>query len=161
MLTSPQKKLAQFSALTFAQKKIIVGAWFMLAWFRAAILSTSFKRLASQLQHHRKVPRAQNLSASQLEKAANIGRLVAIAARHTPWQSRCLVQVLVVQRLLARCNIPGQFYLGVRKGSEGDQNPGGLSAHAWLQCGDVIVNGARGCEAFAIVSTFSWGSGID
>ncbi len=52
-----------------------------------------------------------------------IGYLVAAAARYTPWQSRCLVQVLVTQRLLAKRNIPGQFYLGVRRGCELHRRP--------------------------------------
>ena len=129
----------------------------MLGWFRAAILSTSFKRLAKSLQHHLDQPASRALDSGQLNRAAEIGKLVATAARYTPWQSRCLVQVLVVQRLLARRKIPGQFYLGVRKGGEGVDDPTGLSAHAWLQCDDVIVNGGAGHEEYTVVSTFSWG----
>ena len=128
----------------------------MSAWFRAAILCVSFKRLARTLEHHRTPPQSQTLNSEQLELATGIGKLVAAAARFTPWQSRCLVQVLVTQRLLARHNIGGQFFLGVRKGNEAGSNGQGLSAHAWLQCGKVIVNGAAGHEAFAVVSSFSW-----
>lgn len=90
-----------------------------------------------------------------------IGYLVAAAARVTPWQSLCLIQVLVVQRLLATRGIPGQFYLGVRRGCELTDDPTGLSAHAWLQCGEHIVNGAVGHERFTVISTFSWGQGQD
>ena len=86
-----------------------------------------------------------------------IGRLVAAASRITPWQSLCLTQVLVVQRLLASRDIPGQFYLGVRRGGELTDDPAGLSAHAWLQCGEDIVNGKAGHEEFTVVSAFSWG----
>ena len=91
------------------------------------------------------------------DEAKMIGYLVAAAANHTPWQSLCLVQVLVTQRLLAKRNIPGQFYLGVRPGCERSDDPTGLAAHAWLQCGDAIVNGAAGHEQYTVVSTFSWG----
>jgi Transglutaminase-like superfamily len=69
--------------------------------------------------------------------------------------------VLVAQRLLARQHIPGQFYLGVRRGRERTDDPTGFSAHAWLQCGDVIVNGSAGHAQFTVVSTFSWGSAHD
>ena len=151
------KKLQKFTALTTQEKSILIQAWFMLAWFRAAILCVSFKRLARTLEHHRLPPQTQALNTEQLELAATTGKLVAAAARFTPWQSRCLVQVLVTQRLLARHHIGGQFYLGVRKGSEDGSNDSGLSAHAWLQCDKVIVNGAAGHEAFAVVSSFSWG----
>jgi hypothetical protein len=150
------KRLQKFTTLTHQQKSIFMQAWFMLAWFRAAILCVSFKRLARTLEHHRLPAEAQPFNSEQLDLATSIGRLVASAARFTPWQSRCLVQVLVTQRLLAKHNIGGQFYLGVRKVSEDGSNDSGLSAHAWLQCDKVIVNGAAGHEAFAVVSSFSW-----
>ena len=129
----------------------------MLGWTRAAILTTSFKRQAKSLEHHRTLPDSLALNSEQLGQAADIGKLVASAARYTPWQSLCLVQVLVVQRLLAKHDIPGQFYLGVRKGGENRAEPGALSAHAWLQCDGEVVNGRAGHEQFTVVSIFSWG----
>jgi hypothetical protein len=32
-----------------------------------------------------------------------------------------------------------------------------MKAHAWSQCGDTILTGARGHEAFTVVSVFEWG----
>ena len=95
---------------------------------------------------------------AEQQEALIIGRLVTAASRITPWQSLCLTQVLVVQRLLASRNIPGQFYLGVRRGCELTDDPTGLSAHAWLQCGEDIVSGRAGHERFTVVSAFSWDS---
>jgi len=151
-------KLDRFAALSAPDKQLLIHAWLLLAYMRAAILCTSFKKLTRALQHYRDVPTCSPVTSGQLEQARNIGRLVAKAARHTPWQSRCLVQVLVVQRLLAGRHIAGQFYLGVLKGRYDGSTE--LAAHAWVHCGDVIVNGARGHEQFTIVSTFSW-SGVD
>lgn len=131
----------------------------MLGWYRAAILLISFKRLAAKLQHHSLAMPPLALPSAQRDEAITIGYLVATAARYTPWQSLCLTQVLVAQRLLAKRNIPGQFYLGVRRGCELTDDPTALSAHAWLQCGECIVNGAAGHEQFTVVSTFSWGAG--
>lgn len=150
-------RLQKFSALPIRHKVLLAQAWFMLGWYRAGVLLVSFKRLTSKLQHHPLAPPPSALSPHQRTEAAAIGRLVAAAARFTPWQSLCLTQVLVVQRLLARRQIPGQFYLGVRRGCERTDDPTGLSAHAWLQCGDDIVNGRAGHERFTVVSTFSWG----
>ena len=129
----------------------------MLGWYRAGILLLSFKRLTRNLQHHAIPTLPVPLSEDQQHEALMIGRLVAAASRITPWQSLCLTQVLVVQRLLASRNIPGQFYLGVRRGCELTDDPTGLSAHAWLQCGEDIVNGRAGYERFTVLSTFSWG----
>ena len=150
------KRLRQFSALNSEDRRTFIKAWFLLGWMRAAILMTSFKRLTRALEHHTQLPRGTKLDEQLLVRAGKVGKLVATAARYTPWQSLCLVQVLVVQRLLAQQHIPGQFYLGVRRGSENNTDPTGLSAHAWLQCGESIVSGAAGHELFTIVSTFSW-----
>lgn len=149
-------KLQKFFALNAADKAILFRAWFLLGYVRAAILTVSFKRLASLLEHHRDVVTPAPVTPPQLHQATRLGYLVASAARYTPWQSRCLTQVLVVQRMLAKRGIPGQFYLGVRRGCELTDDPAGLSAHAWLQCGGVIVSGAAGHERFTVVSTFSW-----
>jgi Transglutaminase-like superfamily len=150
-------RLQKFTALSCRHKLMLLQAWFLLGWYRAGILLISFKRLAAGLQHYPLAIPALAVSPTQRDEAETIGRLVATAAHHTPWQSRCLVQVLVTQRLLAKRNIPGQFYLGVRRGCELTDDPTGLSAHAWLQCGDDIVNGGAGHERFTVVSTFSWG----
>jgi hypothetical protein len=151
------KPLNKFIALPPRHKLILAQAWFMLGWYRAGILLLSFKRLTRELQHHALPVPAVQLSSGQREEALIIGRLVAAASRITPWQSLCLTQVLVVQRLLANRHIPGQFYLGVRRGCELTDDPTGLSAHAWLQCGEDIVNGGAGHERFTVVSAFSWG----
>ena len=151
-------RLQKFISLAPGHKLLLIRAWFLLGYYRAAILLTSFKRLSANLQHHPLSVPAQELPAEQRDEAKMIGYLVSAAARYTPWQSLCLNQVLVTQRLLAKRGIPGQFYLGVRRGCELTDDPTGLSAHAWLQCGDVIVNGAAGCERFTVVSTFRWGT---
>lgn len=150
-------KFGKFLSLDMREQLIFTCAWFLLAYTRAAILTVSFKRLAAPMKHHRDAIEPPRLTPEQLKHASRIGYLVAAAARYTPWQSLCLTQVLVTQRLLARRGIPGQFYLGVRRGCELTDDPTGLSAHAWLQCGDTIVNGAAGCERFTVVSTFRWG----
>ena len=129
----------------------------MLGWYRAGILLVSFKRLTPKLQHHPLAMPPPAIPAVQRDEAIMVGWLVAAAASVTPWQSLCLTQVLVAQRLLAKRNIPGQLYLGVRKGENSELAPAGLSAHAWLQCDHSIVSGGAGHEGFVVVSTFSWG----
>ena len=151
-------RLKKFIALTPSHKLILAQAWLMLGWYRAGILLLSFKRLTRNLQHHALPASPAPLSEDQQQEALMIGRLVAAASRVTPWQSLCLTQVLVVQRLLASRNIPGQFYLGVRRGCELTDDPTGLSAHAWLQCGEDIVSGKARHEEFTVLSTFSWSS---
>ena len=151
-------RLKKFIALNARHQWIFVQAWFLLGWCRAGILLRSFKRLTVHLQHHASPPLATRLSDVQQREARAIGRLVAAAAKYTPWKSPCLAQVLVVQRLLARCDIPGQFYLGVRRGCEATDDPTSLSAHAWVRCGEDIVNGGPIHDQFTVLSAYSWGA---
>lgn len=149
-------RLKKFRDLTLQHKILLLKAWLLLGWYRLAILTLSFKRLTADLEHHRIAAPQKHLLPGQRKEAEAIGRLVANASQITPWQSLCLVQVLVVQRLLAKRNISGQFFLGVRKGESDSNQENSLAAHAWLQCDEDIVNGAYGHEHFVVVSAFSW-----
>lgn len=152
------RRIGQYWALEGDEKSLFVHAWFLLGYYRAAILCVSFKRLTSNLDHHKKIPTPKHISESQKSRAIDIGRFVSVAARYTPWNSPCLAQVLVVKKLLAQNGIPGQFYLGVKHGRSKIDNSMILSAHAWLQSGETIVNGEANHELFTVVSTFSWES---
>lgn len=125
----------------------------MLAAARLKLLVGGFAQFTAGLTRHHDLPVPGSISAIQLAEARELGRLVATAARYAPWQGRCLIQVLVLQQLLAQRQIPGFFCLGVRKA--GDEAV--LDAHAWLQCGDVIVNGAAPERGYTALSSFSWG----
>jgi len=151
------RRVGQFRALSPAEKRLFVQAWMLLGWYRVTLCWFSLERLTADLERHRVALPPAVLTADQLSRATAIGALVSAAARFTPWQSRCLVQVLVAQYLLGRRAIPGQFYLGVRRGSGQTGDPGGLSAHAWLQCGETIVNGAAGHESFTVIAAYRWG----
>jgi hypothetical protein len=151
-------RLQKFLELPSRHKLLLVQAWVLLGYYRASIILVPFKRITANLQHYPRANSPPALLPLQRDEAILIGRLVATAARLTPWQSLCLTQVLVTQRLLAKRNIPGQFCLGVQRSCELPDDSSGLSAHAWLQCGDVIVNGVAGHERFAVVSIFSWGA---
>lgn len=151
-----QGRVSKFLSLPLSEQFLFVQAWCLLGRARLGILTVSFKRLVRHLQHHREMMDDPPLAPGQLETARRIGQLVATAARHTPWQSLCLAQVLVAQRLLARHGIPGQFFLGVAKDMGDSVDRPQMEAHAWLGCGGVIVNGAPGHEAYTVVSAFSW-----
>jgi hypothetical protein len=150
-------RLGKFLALPPSERALFLQAWCLLGWARAAILLRPFKRIVRKLQHHPEATAPLPVAPQQLETAQRIGYLVAAAARYTPWQSLCLTQVLVTQRLLARKGIPGQFCLGVMKGEAPLEGEPEMAAHAWLTCGEVIVNGTSGHEVYAVVSAFSWG----
>ena len=149
------RKLSRFLALGRRDQVELLTAWIMLGAYRFGVLILPFRWLIRSLDHS---PGRVSLPQKGFEcslEAARIGELVARAGRHTPWLSTCLVQVLVVQRLLKARDIPGQLYLGARfDSSEGAPDP--LAAHAWLESGGRVVNGGDNFSGYAVLSCFSW-----
>lgn len=84
-----------------------------------------------------------------LAQVRRIRWAVQAAARHLPWECRCLAQALVGQILLAQHGIAGTLYLGVRRDAHG-----ATSAHAWLRSGTIYVTGGRGHGHFQVIATF-------
>ena len=72
-------------------------------------------------------PVRQSIQSHPSLTAAQVARLVAAAARWSPWRTPCMVRSLVLQRLLARRGIASELRFGVRKAG------GQLEAHAWVE----------------------------
>jgi len=148
-------KLKTFHSLTADQKRLFLQAHRLLGVMRFAILTLPFKRLVAGLEVHREVIVQAPLNPGDLATAHQIGWAVRKAAKFTPWQSTCLVQVLAAQRMLQQRRIAGAFYLGAATGS-GEDEAAALSAHAWLKCGNEFITGEPGHERFTVVTTFNW-----
>jgi len=86
----------------------------------------------------------------QQKKIALVSRRVARVAVRVPWQSKCLVQAMVAQRLLRDYLIESTLYLGVGRDKENNDK---MIAHAWLRSGPFYVVGGRG-EGYATVAKF-------
>ncbi len=148
-------RIKKFAELGASRQKLLARIWLLLAGTRLRLLRKGLSHFTAGLTLHRTTPAVAPVPGDQLAQAIELGRLVSIAARYTPWQSRCLTQVLVLQQLLEQRQIPGHFSLGVRRGSGAAEES--FNAHAWLQCGNTIVNGAVVDDTYTTLSVFSWG----
>jgi hypothetical protein len=84
--------------------------------------------------------------------ATEVGWAIGTAAGHAPWRSTCLAEALAGAAMLRRLRVPTTMYMGVAKdGAQGD----GLSAHAWLRCGDVVLTGAAERAQFTTIARFA------
>lgn len=146
--------IQQFTKLTRKEKKLFLEAYMMLGIMRALILTISFKRLTRSLEHQKSKGEMIPLAKDEIETALSVGQMITRAAAHTPWESACLAQSLTAQRMLQKRGIAGVFYLGVAKDKNVEEK---MKAHAWSQCGDVILTGGKEYEAFTVVSVFGWG----
>jgi len=72
-------------------------------------------------------------------------------ANRVPWESKCLVQGMVAQRMLRDYGIESTLYLGV--GRDKEENGAKMIAHAWVRSGPYSVCGGNG-EGYAIVARF-------
>jgi len=81
---------------------------------------------------------------------ALVSRRVKRVAARLPWESKCLVQSMVAQRLLRDYGMNSTLYLGV--GRDKDDNDK-MTAHAWVRCGPYSVSGGDG-EGYAAVAKF-------
>lgn len=82
------------------------------------------------------------------EQPALLARRLGWAVTRTltilPTDSRCLVQSLVLQRLLMARSIRSRVVIGAR-------SDGPFTAHAWVECNGVAVLPARGYENSRLV----------
>jgi len=142
------------------REKLWVALLFLLSGIaRAVILILPFRRIAPYLgQHYQNAQLAAVVTEKQLHTASQIGLVTELTAKHTPWQSKCLVQAMMARCLLGYYGIPYVLYLGVAKSTAWhdarDIEDNALIAHAWLSVGPSIITGNDGHTAFTIVSTF-------
>jgi len=148
------RKFRKFTKLSSQEKKLFLEAYVTLGRMRAAILTVSFKRLTRSLEHVAKKKALEKLREEDMKTAKMVGQAIMRASAYTPWESACLAQSLTAQKMLQKRGIPGVFYLGAAKDEENKEK---MKAHAWSQCGDSIITGGGGHEAFTVLSVFGWG----
>jgi Transglutaminase-like superfamily len=88
------------------------------------------------------------LGTNERDAALGVRSAVLRVAERLPWQSSCLVRALAARMMLQRRHLPSLLQLGVgRTRTE-------LSAHAWVQCGEIDVVGAETAADFAPIAAF-------
>lgn len=120
----------------------LVPAWLLMLLAALALRLVPIRKLATWFGHG--IGAAAYMPLLPLERrtcAAQLRRVVALAARYAPLRSDCFPQALVAQ-LLCRCHrLPFALHFGART------EPGGrLAAHAWVVSGPIAISG--GMQSF-------------
>lgn len=133
------------------QRRWLVPAWLLLAWARLVLALLPFRRIAPWIGAT--VPPGSTTPATPADVAwaRDVGAAVGLAARVTPWQSKCLAQAIAARALLRWRGVPCAVHLGVS--TRDDVTP---RAHAWTSVGEVMVTGAHAPGSFTTVGTFAW-----
>lgn len=116
---------------------------------RAFILFVPFNKLRKRMGKV-KEESSEEVDINTYMEARNVSEVVSIVSRHTPWESKCLVQALTAQKLLKEKEISTTLYLGVKK----DKN-NNMLAHAWLRCGGYYVTGGANKDGYVVVAKFA------
>jgi len=138
---------AKFFCRGPVEQRLFLEAMLWLALSRLAILVVPFRRIAHFLGHTMVETPSHPLP--HMTAPLQISWAVRTAGRYTPWESKCLAQAMAAKMMLKRRRFPTTLYLGLLK--EGEK---GLSAHAWLRCGDLVLTGAPVHRQFTVVAAF-------
>lgn len=144
-------------AVNFFRQPLFIQAWFLPVWVilgigKALILTLSFRRLAPWLGRQSGIaPWVPLLDPAQEARARQIGRLVRMTARYTPWDSNCFPQAIAARCLLGLHGLPYILYFGLLRDPEA---PAGMKAHAWVAAGRIPVTGGVSFGQFTVVGYF-------
>ena len=139
-------KLARFSELDGADKRLLLRAVAWLAVARLMIVAVPFNRLAARLSAD--IPTEKD--GQNPEFFQRIGRAVSTAAGNVPWRSDCFPQTIAARMLLKRHGYASTIHLGVERVGDSD-----LAGHAWLTCGGTVVTGGVDLDRYIEIHRLS------
>ncbi len=129
----------------------LIPVWSLLGIAKVLIFTVSFDRLCPWFGDKAGIqPLCPLIELSHVSRADQIGGVVRMAARYTPWNSNCFPQAIVALMLLGLYRIPYAICLGLMR----DPSGSGLQAHAWVVAGRINVTGGASFSRFTVVAMF-------
>ena len=141
------RKLRTFARQKRKWKLLLLEALFELA--RARLLKSLPFRTAAGALGARRLESPREHRAGDESTVYAVSKAVRWMARHTPWESKCMVMAIAAKRMLERRGIPCTLYFGT-----GRDETGRLAAHAWLRSGPFVVTGGEMMHKFTAVEWF-------
>ena len=151
------QKIRTFLKLSRKLKILLLAAYLLLGYVRIILLMIPFKYIIRLGLKPVQLKQSTNFTIAQLtSRAQTVGKAVALSARYTPWESKCLAQSIVCKIILRQLHIPHTLYIGVAK------NQGEFRAHAWIAYNDLVINGGTNSpDVYKVVIQFKeTGSGL-
>lgn len=127
------RAISKFHALSWLEKRTVFLALIMLP-VSALILRCFGLQRAHQWYFPGPGKTSKLGPGERVAQAKSIAHAVDIAAIHGFYQANCLKRSLVLGKLLHNRGIDSDLKIGTRLRN------GELFAHAWIMCGDTVVN---------------------
>lgn len=144
-------KIAKFSRLSAAERRLAIEAAILLGLARAAVIALPFRWVASVLgRQNNELESVGDSESTSMTEIMRIAWTVKLISRYTPWRSNCLAKAVAGRLMLRRRQITSTLYFGMTKNSEGQ-----LEAHAWLRSGNMTLTGGSNLDRYAIVAVFT------
>ena len=148
-------RLQHFWRWPLGLKLLVPLAWGLIGLASALVVVVPFRGIAPLIG--RNVGTAAVLPLAdprQLRQARLIGRAVVTAARFAPFRADCLPQAMAAVALCRVFGVPYAAFLGASMSTP--DKPGNLAAHAWVQCGPLVITGGTGnFRNFGVVACFT------
>ncbi|MBN1892588.1 MAG: lasso peptide biosynthesis B2 protein [Clostridiales bacterium] len=141
-------RITRFLSRPSLDKRLFSEAFFGHAKSRLMVATRPFSKIAAALGTANFETGDKTLEENR-QLIYRISWAVRAAADHTPWASKCLVQVMTAKRMMKKRGIESTVYLGLKKKDGKD-----MAAHAWIRSGDVYLTGVKGKRTFTVVSVY-------
>lgn len=148
-LSELARKLKTFATMGNGKRFRFVQAFILTGFYRAFILFMPFNKLKKRMGKL-KIESSKDVDIEAYRKAKEVRWAVLEAARHTPWESKCLVQALTAAKMMKLRGVSTTVYLGVRKNEKNE-----MLAHAWVRCGTFYITGGEIRQGYAVVAKFA------
>ena len=139
------KLLKTFLRMPLKQKLLIPQVFVLMAYYKNRVHKHPFAELApkiGQLGYETPIETSPR-------NARLVHELMESMFRRIGWKDSCLIRALTAKKLLNRMGERCTLYMGVHK-REGE----GMTAHAWLRCGKLIVTGGESIAAYTVTAVF-------
>ncbi|MFN0111302.1 MAG: lasso peptide biosynthesis B2 protein [Blastocatellia bacterium] len=132
-------KLAKLKAMSGNERRLLLQAWLLLPVVKILLWLTGYRRTLAKLQRlfllNSDNPNVGLVVTYEKQQHASaLGRLVNMAANHSPFEITCLPRSLVLWGMLRRAGLAADLLIGVQK--EADV----FAAHAWVEYRGQAVN---------------------
>lgn len=143
------KAIKKFFLVSGEERRLFFQAIWIAILARIYILNLSSKKLPGFLG----TPHKESTFETNIAENSVFLKVYMAMRRSTiylPFKKKCLIEAIVVKKMLQKYNIVTTIYLGVAK----DENKN-LIAHAWLRYGSKIIVGKKGMERYVAVEWFT------
>lgn len=137
--------LRKFLGLTSLERRLLVGAWFLVIFVRAGLFFLPFRTMRAVQQAFARRVRTEGNEAQAVGLDEKIAWAVNAACVRMPGHVTCLRRAIAATVLFNLCGVQVDMLLGVIRGEDK-----AVAAHAWVErSGKVVVGNLKDLQEYS------------